>query len=213
MEKKKEIQVFDEELSVLKEKFEEILGCPIITADDYRKINEFLIEKIPNRIKLTNNGNDKYVIHLKTLKRVFNKTPEDQFFSKSTLTILSYALGFKDWDDFLKYIPRFKLTNDDFGLLFNPDEIVVSELKEGDIVTIGWKPIYYIEVKYLGDFVFRVLGGNLDKMKNAKEFRARKFILDYSSCANLDSETHREGYPLFPKIYATMDENAANIIG
>lgn len=52
--------------------------------------------------------------------------------------------------------------------LFNPNDIIVSKLKIGEEVTIGWYPIRYVIVKYEGNYNFKVIDGNDSKMKEKK---------------------------------------------
>lgn len=63
-----------------------------------------------------------------------------------------------------------------------------------------------------GIFFLRYLEGNIQKMKDKKIFRVKKFILDYSHYDNLDNETNIRDYPLFPTIYASMDDDAESFV-
>jgi hypothetical protein len=212
-EKEKTVVKLAEEFQTLKELFEERIERTIKTEDDCKVVGDFLNENPNDAFHKKEKRYDGYFNSLKTLKRVFGILPYSGKFNDTTLNQLTRALGFRDWDDYRNQLPKYKLSKEKFDGLFNPDKIVVSKLKEGEIITIGWKPIRFLDAKYLGDFKFEVIEGNLQKQKRGETFHAKKFFIDYSFYADLDISPIEEGYPCLPKIYISMNEEAENIIG
>lgn len=124
--------------------------------------------------------------------------------NESTLDIICIALGYECWSDFCRILKREVITED---TLFNPKDFVVERMKKGETYRIGWFPRYFIDLKYLGDYKFKVISHSYNLRKRHRKGN----ILTIYDCGisytpHIDElknskDTYVEGYPLYPAIF------------
>ena len=103
--------------------------------------------------------------------------------------------------------------------LFDPKECIIEKMEVVKSYIIGWRPLYYVELKYLGKNEFLIL----DTSPNVKLKKGeRKVIYDFGigypetfPSLNLPNAKKKDisGYPLYPAIYLhTKDPNNEEFI-
>lgn len=107
-----------------------------------------------------------------TLKRLWGYIDGADTTRSSTLEILSRALGFQDWDDFLANIDG--LSGSD---MVQSPHLSIDDLKVDDCVYVSWKPDRRCTFRYLGDSQFIVEKAENSKLKVGNTFSASLFIL------------------------------------
>ncbi|WP_291596514.1 hypothetical protein [Bacteroides sp.] len=144
----------------------------------------------------------------KTLLRLFNLTKDSDTRNTSTesLNILCRLIKKDNWEQYCK---EYRIKNGK-DVLFNPRSIIVSNLAKRQIVKIGWKNIYYMEARYLGNYEFEVLfSENMRHIKDDK-FTAIRFdvilpiYLHEKNPENPDECL--EGYKPYPDIVIIKEE-------
>lgn len=113
-------------------------------------------------------------------------------------------MGYECWSDFCRILRREVITED---TLFNPKDFVVERMKKGETYRIGWFPRYFIDLKYLGDYKFKVISHSYNLRKRHRKGN----ILTIYGCGisytpHIDElknskDTYVEGYPLYPTIF------------
>ena len=107
-----------------------------------------------------------------TLKRLWGYIDGADTTRSSTLDILSRALGYQDWDDFLAKIDG--LSGSD---IVQSPHLSIDELKADDRVYVSWKPDRRCTFRYLGGSQFIVEKAENSKLKVGNTFNASLFIL------------------------------------
>lgn len=187
MEKGKKINVLKEESVFLKEKFES-LGNPIKTDVNYHGVVKFLNEKFPKKKKWANDGENEYVLSIKTLKRFFQFETPNKTFYFDTPTTLAQAVGFKDWGDFIaeignKWIPSTRTYKE----VFEDQREKIRRLQEDMIrskdgtYTLGWYPEKYIIFEHDENYTYKVLESKRMTNQKDEKFDAPDFCLSTTS--------------------------------
>jgi len=103
--------------------------------------------------------------------------------------------------------------------LFDPKDCIVEKMEVEKNYIIGWRPIYYVELKYLGKNEFLVLSSSPNvKLKPGDKKVIYGFGIGYPvtfPLFNLPNvkNINISGYPLYPAIYLhTTDPNNEEII-
>lgn len=131
-----------------------------------------------------------------TLKRLWGYVTLKPNPRQSTLDVLSRFVGKKDFYSFCKEIRDNGLYESRF---FSPNIVVVSELKPGTEVVIGWAPNRLVHLRYEGEDSFTVTASENSKLLVGDSFVATCFIL---------------GYPLYlPKILRDGEYTPSYIAG
>lgn len=153
-------------------------------------------------------GNTKNTISRRHLTRILKDYLEKKVcipkIEVGTLDLLVTILGYNSFKEYKEEHLLKAISQDS---LFDPTDIIVSNLVVGSIHTLGWIPNYYMDVVYLGDSKFRVISVCGDfKKEVGDEFEAKSFCLEY-----LYSLSEKNmGYPLHPTIMISKEENAKN---
>lgn len=150
--------------------------------------------------KLTDIGG--LAISENTVFRIWGYIKDGTTVSDSSYLNFVKLLGFKTIPNFINYYDAHKTDRS----LFDPSSIIVSRLEPNALITLGWVDVrHYMQVQYLGNFRFEVIDviGRFKK-KKGDIFEAKKFFLDYTYHINDEGF----GYPCFPSIRASMNENA-----
>lgn len=92
-----------------------------------------------------------------TLMRIWGYVKEPLNTRPSTLTVLSKAVGYKDWDDFTNRIDTDPESTISSSYKYGRNINVISDLKEGQTLTLYWDPGRECKVRYLGGMRFEVL--------------------------------------------------------
>lgn len=135
--------------------------------------------------------------------------------NESTLDIICIALGYECWSDFCRILKREVITED---TLFNPKDFVVEKMKKGETYRIGWFPRYFIDLKYLGDYKFKVISHSYNLRKRHRKGNILtiygcgiRYTLTFDKVTD-SKDTHVEGYPLYPTIFIkTQPEQFSDI--
>ncbi|MBQ6179546.1 MAG: hypothetical protein IJK32_08525 [Bacteroidales bacterium] len=149
------------EIHELKRRFEDQLRRKIKTPKDFIFLSGVVWDRTHETISPT------------TLKRLWGYIDGADQARSSTLDILSKALGFKDWDDFLADVDN-KGGSD---LVVSP-HVSADDLKEGSRVAVSWNPDRHCVFRYLGNTNFIVEEALNSKLKKGDTFSATLFILN-----------------------------------
>ncbi len=134
----------------------------------------------------------------------------------SSLEKLVSFLGYKNWDTFKSEIdkrlqlginhqqdelllPEFKTCSK--YSFFDPNEIIVDNLVEGQEVTIGWYDSYYVRAIYEGEYKFKIIDASDTVNRKPNDiFYAEGFEIVYMwHCIEINGELV-SGYPRLPYI-------------
>ena len=107
-----------------------------------------------------------------TLKRLWGYIDGADETRSSTLDILSQALGYADWEDFLNHLDTHGNSNPVQG-----PHIYYDDLTPGDRIFVSWKPDRRCTFRYLGNAQFVVEKAENSKLKEGNTFNASLFIL------------------------------------
>lgn len=130
----------------LKEALEEMAGTKIKTPLHFERLRQMVFERTGQYLSST------------TLKRMWGYINEPLTPRVSTLNILSQAMGYKDWENFVAVR---ETTSGEEGLSSSSKLVrhidVPKDLEAGQHVTLYWYPGRECEVKYLGNLSFEVV--------------------------------------------------------
>lgn len=152
------------ELHYLLTEVEKHYGSKICTSADF----EALSLKIESEIS--------EMVSSSTLKRLWGYVSSNPTPRKTTLSILSRYVGRRDFDDFCAEIKKMSSVDSTF---FTAKCIASSELEQHDVVTIGWHPDRVVELEYLGDHSFMVIGNKNSNLTEGCTFEASSFMVGY----------------------------------
>ena len=121
-----------------------------------------------------------------TIKRLWGYVSSSHTPNESTLSIFARFIGYRDWKEFQS------LQKDNVSSSFlECEQIQTSQLKEGDMLELKWKPNRYCRIVYLGNFCFRILEVKNSKLQPQATFRATLFCVGqplFLSGLSLDGE-------------------------
>ena len=106
-----------------------------------------------------------------TLKRLWGYIDGADETRGSTLDILSQALGYADWEDFLNHLDTHGNSNP-----VQAPHICSADLTPGDRIFVSWKPDRRCTFRCLGDSRFVVEKAENSKLKEGNTFSASLFI-------------------------------------
>ncbi len=138
--------------------------------------------------------NSRDTLNASTLKRIWGYSKTDSKPRRTTLTILAKILGNRDWES---YIEKKRIENRTESGFIRNTIVNVSELNEGDIITIKWKPDRTLTIRYLCQEKFQVIQQENSSLKVGDTFRALAI---------------REGYPIYCKDVIRNSENLGDYI-
>ena len=121
-----------------------------------------------------------------TIKRLWGYVSSSHTPNESTLSIFARFIGYRDWKEFQS------LQKDNVSSSFlECEQIQTSQLKEGDMLELKWKPNRYCRIVYLGNFCFRILEVKNSKLQPQATFRSTLFCVGqplFLSGLSLDGE-------------------------
>ena len=148
------------EIYELKKQIEETVKRRIKTPSDFIFLSGVIWERTHETISPT------------TLKRLWGYIDGADETRSSTLNILSKAIGYEDWDDFLASLDSISGSS-----LVHSPHISAEDLSVDDRVYVSWRPDRRCTFRYLGDSIFIVEKAENSKLKVGDTFSASIFIL------------------------------------
>lgn len=109
-----------------------------------------------------------------TLKRLWGYVGDSHLPRLQTLDVLSRYLGHDDFKHFCLWLKTSTAYNSSF---FSTHQILVSELKPGCQVEIGWSPNRYLRLRYWGNGLFEVEEARQSKLLVGDRFEAVSFLM------------------------------------
>ncbi len=152
------------ELNYLLRKVEEKYGRSISTSTDFESLS------------LTMERETGGFVSASTLKRLWGYVSLKPAPRVATLDVLSRYVGYSS---FTKLCQALKDDPAVESAFFTTRFVVSEELKEGDIVTIGWEPNRLVKLEYQGNNLYKVLSSANSKLCVGDEFSASQFMLGY----------------------------------
>ena len=150
------------ELAYLLEKVEKQYGRKPVTSSDYDDMSSS-IETVTGQ-----------QLSASTLKRMWGYVEPSPSPRQITLNILSIYVGYSSFQGFCEELRK----SDIYSSLFFTAKTILSEnLKEGDVVTIGWAPDRIVTLRYNGETRFEVIDGGKSQLKKGDRFCKSEFIL------------------------------------
>lgn len=101
------------------------------------------------------------MLSVSTLKRLFGRFSIRLSPRRSTLSIASRYLGFKDWEEFTRSISEKEKIESDYRPI---NAIKLENLSPGSVLSISWLPNREIKVEYLGENRFRIIDAQNTKL-------------------------------------------------
>ena len=110
-----------------------------------------------------------------TLRRFWGYQETDKHISPSryTLDTLSIYVGFKSWTDFCEC--RNNPLQSNSGIIYN-EYLHASDLVEGTVVRLTWKPNRQLWLRYLGDNMWTIVKSINAKLSEGHTFFCATFI-------------------------------------
>lgn len=149
---------------------------------------------------------------IKTLKRAWNYKSEKTSPGAATRNKLAESLGYDGWEAY-KEAAQKRIHSEP---LFDPEDIKVDKLKEGEVRIIGWYPNRYCKIRYLGNYQFEVVeckGMNKSKGEKitAKRFGVR-VMLSINDVYNYTTKQYevQMGYPERLDVCAINNDNLSD---
>ena len=152
------------ELNYLLRLVEKHYGRHLSTTTDFESLS-VLIERETGEL-----------LSASTLKRLYGYVSMKPVPRKSTLDILARFIGKKSYDQFRE---EWKDSTAFTSTFFSQKTVYASELKDGDIVRIGWDPDRVVKLKYLGDNEFEVLESLNSQLLAGDKFEQVSFMMGY----------------------------------
>ena len=108
-----------------------------------------------------------------TLKRLWGYVGGDHKPRQGTLDVLAQYVGHGSFTDFIKWLRE---QCPDNSCYVDIEQIVSSELTQGDVVRIGWSPDRQLMLTYLGDGFYEVIEAHNSKIIVGDRFEAGCFV-------------------------------------
>lgn len=134
-----------EEIEALKLALEDSMNIKMLTPKHFEQLRYFVFERTGEFLSST------------TLKRIWGYLNEPLKTRVTTLSILSQALGYRDWEDFTRRndgAPSEQGLPSSYKLVKSLN--VQTDLARGQLVTLYWMPNRICTIKYLGGLGFVV---------------------------------------------------------
>lgn len=151
------------EVEVLKKRVEDKFGTKMHTPTNFDKLSATIVLEAKKYLSPT------------TLKRLWGHVKGAVVVRYSTLDILSFYLGYKDWDNFLENIDNDGCTS---SKEYYNATIDTKSLNPGDIINLTWWPNRVVDVRYNGDNNFEVISSVNSKLCVGDTFRCAFFMND-----------------------------------
>lgn len=161
--------------------YESFLTDMTKTAPEIHELRKRLEEQVRRKMKTPNDfiflsgvvwDRTHETLSPTTLKRLWGYIDGADQTRASTLDILSRALGFQDWEGFLREIGQ----DNGSDAILSP-HLYANQLSIGDKVYVSWKPNRRCTFRYLGEARFVVEKAENSKLKEGDNFSASLFIL------------------------------------
>ena len=143
-----------------------------------------LVEKKYSKVLRTTTDFDVFLLYLKselnelistsTLKRLWGYVNDLHKPRKQTLDVLARFLDFDNFDLFCSWLKTSPSYNSSY---FTTKQVIVSDLKPGMLLEIGWSPNRYILLQYKGESNFEVVKSEQSKLSIGDSFEVTSFML------------------------------------
>lgn len=196
-------------IKLLKDEFCFISDIKISGDQGYKEASTYINEKCNKGKKITE-ANENTIGH-QALRRLWGKDKPERYTYTRNLDSIAESIDFGSWEKYIKIRKRdITLTK-----LFDPrqEQYDISKMRIGHKFILGWMPIRYIELEFIGEYQFKILSlsENINK-KIGDIIVACGFRLLYSEHYDeVTIETKNEtktisGYPLYPSIILEKKE-------
>ena len=149
------------QIEELKTMIAEKYGKSLCTTTDFEEFSIYLHKDTGKNISSS------------TLKRLYGYVNDDHKPRVTTLDVLAQYIGYKDFTDFCQWLKTSTKFNSSF---FMTQQLISSELDEGDEVSIGWSPNRILQLRYIGESTYEILTAENSKLKAGDKFVAGCFI-------------------------------------
>ena len=149
------------EMVELRKAVEEKYKKPLRTTTDFERFTRKMEKEYGEQISTA------------TMKRLWDYVSDQHKPRESTLDILARYVGY---DDYQKFCAWLKTTPNYASSFFQADQLMSSELKPGQKITIGWSPNRTVLLAYLGESTYEVLSSENSKMQPGDRFLCGSFI-------------------------------------
>lgn len=180
-------------IRLLKIELEKVYGS-FGPASSFERIAELFVE---------NSLSSKHNVDESTVRNLFkDDIPKTKPTNKTLEKLVRLLDGkYKNWDHFC-HINRLTYFKESY---YNPFKYKVSEMIEGEEITIGWFPFRYALLKYKGDFLFEVIDSTRDiNLKRGEIKEMHGFGISYLYHMNTmeddDKNEFAEGYIMSPNL-------------
>jgi len=143
--------------SLVEQKYGKILG----TTTDFEEFSLYLEKKTSKRVSAS------------TLKRLYGYVNDDHKPRIVTLDILAQYIGHKSYMEFMQWLKTSTKYNSSF---FKANQLVSSDLKEGEEIAIGWSPNRILQLRYLGNSTYEIEAAENSKLQVGDRFVTGCFI-------------------------------------
>lgn len=149
------------EIEELKLLMEQKYGKALSTTTDFEEFSIYLKQKTDKNISAS------------TLKRLYGYVKDDHKPRIVTLDVLAQYIGHKSYKDFTTWLKRSSKYNSSF---FRADQLISSDLSEGNEIAIGWSPNRLLTLSYHGESLYEVIHSENSKLKVGDKFVTGCFI-------------------------------------
>ena len=151
------MNIFDNQLSVLRYDIEQRFSRPIKTPADFTALSEEIQQVTKQHISTS------------TLKRLFGYVNSKSSHRIATLNVLAIYLGYGSWQDYSCN----KAVESDF---LHSNQVLAQNLDSDDVVDFSWNPDRHCQAVCLADRTFRVTQAVNCKLNVGDTFKALGFF-------------------------------------
>lgn len=152
------------EISELKRLVEEKYGKALSTTTDFDDFSRVMKKDYEQLVSTA------------TLKRLWGYVRDAHTPRISTLDSLAKYIEHKNYKAFCNWL---KTTDAYSSSFFRAQQVMSSNLKQGQELTIGWAPNRSVRLRYLGDNRYEVLESANSKLQRGDQFACSNFIMGY----------------------------------
>ncbi|NDV66406.1 hypothetical protein [Bacteroides sp. 224] len=183
-------RIYTTELKRLKQEIEEKLGLT-------REKPGHIARKVGEKLDEISKGG----ISSATLNRIwYNNCSKEECigFEDATINTLLKILGYKNWEEYKKYLNQEnnnKITIENPANTFYEVDIDISRLEQGEEIVIGYTN-KYAKLRYIDGFEFEVLESHNTRKKTGERFITPGFstIISGSGEVNIMLDDYGDGY-------------------
>ena len=150
------------EIEELKRLIEKQYGKRLSTTTDFEEFSYFMQRKTGAALSSS------------TLKRLYGYVGDCHKPRTTTLDTLAAYIGHKDYAAYVDWLKSSKRYNSSF---FDANQLISSDLTEGDIVEIGWAPNRLLRLVYMGNSSYKVVEAHNSKLQLGDVFTTGCFII------------------------------------